>query len=318
MPVVIIGLVAAALTLTVILLRGRRRAVTSQHLEVLAQERERQNEEALEGDADAQICLLHKRLKAAEKRKSPLSAEKESTPIDSSAEMRQNQEFVLNVQCKYTGKIDALTKFNLPRQEALIKDDVVEIHGFTLDLCSVKLRRKEDDLSNGYHFLTATRKRICLHQKELRILEEYLKYIVDVGEPTYFCTFHIEKEDRPDMEEPVTVRELFEQVIFYRIRDQTVTELTEKLLDRLDRHQAKYLELTNKLRYEVSELEKFNGFISSTEMLAESYLGGWRPKVPPKDLSQETKPTDDSAATFAKNNSEADSSDSVEENPNED
>lgn len=321
MPVVIIGLVAAALTLTVILLRGKRRAVTSQKLEVLAQERERQNEEALEGDADAQICLLDNRLNAAVKRKSPTAtaAEKESTPIDSAAEIRNTQNFVLQAKCQYVGEIKTLTKFTIPRQDALIKRDMEAINNYTLALCGVKLRWRDNDASSTLYFCTATRKSICLHQSELRIVNEYTQYIVDVGEPTYFRTLHVEKEDVLDgMEEHATVRELFEQVIFYRIRDQTVSKMTEELLNKFDQDISKGAKLRKKLDYKLSQANKFDDFLTSSKAMASSYIGGWEPKVTQKGPSQGTEPTDDMPNSCQTNNSDADSSDSVEENPNED
>ena len=304
MPVVIIGLVAAALTLTVIfiLLRGRRRAVTSQHLEVLAQERERQNEEALEGDADAQICLLQKRLNAAVKRNSPTAVKKQSTPIDSSAEIRNTQKFVLETKCQYSGEIETLTRYTIPRQDQISKKDMEEINDFTSALCSVKLRRKDNDASSNLYFCTATRKSICLHQSELRSVNEYTQYIVDVGEPTYFRTLHVEKEDILDgMEEHATVRELFEQVIFYRIRDRTVSKISEELLDKFDKDISKGAKLRKKLDYKLSQANKFDDFLTSNKMMASSYIGGWEAKAPKKGPSQENKPTDNTSDAFNDN-----------------
>lgn len=302
MPVVIIGLVAAALTLTVILLRGRRRAVTSQHLEVLVQERERQNEEALEGDADAQICLLQKRLNAAVKRSSPTAAKKQSTPIDSSAEIRSTQNFVLETKCQYSGEIETLTRYTIPRQDEISKKDMEEINDFTSALCSVKLRRRDNDASSTLYFCTATRKSICLHQSELRTVKEYTQYIVDVGEPTYFRMLHVEKEDLLDgMEEHATVRELFEQVIFYRIRDQAVSKMAEELLNKFDQDTSKGAKLKNKLDYKLSQANKFDEFLTSSKAMASSYIGGWEAKAPQKGPSQENKPTDNPSNAFTDN-----------------
>lgn len=261
MPVVICGLVAAVI-LMVLFRNLRREAVASQHNKLIEQKRADEVRRVREGTVDDLILLT----------KAELTAYMNSEDLPLETDVLKG--LISDKKSEIREEIVFYEEKKIPDQEDKLKEDHEEIQKFISELleCDVKVSKRKFK----HDFNRVTRKQIRNNKRALEKMDELMARFTN---PLAFFCQNVDCEDFVgDTEELVSVRELFEDVIRNRIKDQNLTARADSLLKKIDADRevmAKFIAAKSNLESEANKLEDF---LEREKLFADAFFNGWELK----------------------------------------